>query len=194
MTAKYALRLRNLESGDLLIGEFDEISSVLRWLRQRPHMMEVIGAATKFDGDAETALRDAMRPLDPDEKARSNALDDARLAALEEAVAAQQAQDAEKQEAERIANLHADPDRPIVVAWDVRDGMWVADPADSREINEVVRAAVLAWVAERNSWVHPRRQHVARAMVTVWPGPVPGGDEADRCHTGGQFETEPGAD
>jgi len=69
----------------------------------------------------------------------------------------------------------------------------LADP-DPREIPPVVRDAVLAWVAERNTWVHARRARVARATVTVWPAAVPGGDEAERCQAGGQFEVEPGLD
>ncbi|MBC8068602.1 MAG: hypothetical protein IAG13_09745, partial [Deltaproteobacteria bacterium] len=86
-----------------------------------------------------------------------------------------------------------DPNRAMQVAYDEAEGITHGDPADDRPISDVVQAAVIGWVTERNTWVHGRGQHVARAMLVVWPGPVPGGDEADRVQSGGQFETAPGA-
>ena len=193
MAAKLALRLRDLDSGELLVGEFDDMASAVAWLRARPSMMEVLGVATSdLAEDDDLVLRKAMRPLDPHEKAKAVALDEARMVALREQIEKEQARFQAAVAAERAAMVDADPNRPMVISWDQHDGIALADPSDPREIPDVVRTAVAAWVAERNEWVHGRRQHVARATITVWPGPIPGGDESERCHGGGQFETEPG--
>jgi len=190
---KLALRLRNLQTGELLVGEFADRAAALAWLRTRPRFMEVIGVASSgLHEDDELGLREAVRPLDADEREMAHALDEARLQALREQIAREQEQFEADVAAERAAMADADPDRPMMISWDEREGMAVADPIDPREITDAARKAVLAWVAERNTWVHGRRQHVARATVTVWPGPVPGGDESERCHPGGQFEVEPG--
>lgn len=191
MAGKISLRLRKLDDGSLLIGEFPGKDEALAWLRERPHMMEVIGVAAELDPADEDQLRKAMRELDPDERKRSHELDEARLAAMRAAVEREQA----RMNADVASGSDADldPNRAMTVAFDEHDGIRNADPSDARVVPDVVKAAVVAWVTERNSWVHARGQHVARALVTVWPGPVPGGDEADRCQTGGQFETAPGA-
>jgi hypothetical protein len=53
----------------------------------------------------------------------------------------------------------------------------------------VVRKAVRAWVAERETWVHPRGQYLVSAQVVAWPGPLPAGtSEDERVHPGGRFE------
>jgi hypothetical protein len=197
---KVTLRLRNLESGELLLGEFENLDDVRTWLADRPDGMEVVGVATLtgagLDEDVAASLRAAMRPLDAAELARSKALDEARLQDLRDEIARQQAAFEAETAAAREALVNADPDAPMNIAYDERHGIAHADPADSREIPDVVRRAVLAWVAERNEWVRPRRSHVARATVTVWPGPVPnaeaGAEESERVQPGGQFEVEPG--
>jgi len=93
MAAKLALRLRDLDKGELLVGEFDDRAAALAWLRARPHNMEVIGVAssTELAEDDELELRAAMRPLDEDERALAHALDEARIAALREHIAREQA-------------------------------------------------------------------------------------------------------
>jgi hypothetical protein len=195
MAAKLALRLRDLDKGELLVGEFEDRAAALAWLRARPHDMEVIGVASSSEELAEAdelELRAAMRPLDEAERAKAQALDESRIAALREHIAREQARYEEDVAAERDALADADPQRPMIIAYDEHAGLSIGDPSDTREIPEVAKKAVLAWVAERNEWVHGRRQHVARAVVTVWPGSVPSGDESERCHAGGQFETEPG--
>lgn len=188
------LRLRNLEDGQLLLGEFESVAQAQAWLVDRPRFMEVVGVATSIDEAIADALRAAMRRLDPDEAARAKALDDARLQHLRDEIARQQAAFEADTAAARAARVDGDPNGPMTLAYDRVHGLSHADPADPREIPDIARRAVLAWVAERNEWVHPRGVHVARATVTVWPAAVPGGDEADRCHPGGQFEVEPGLD
>jgi hypothetical protein len=192
---KVTLRLRNLENGELLLGEFDNLDDVRTWLGDRPQGMEVVGIATSIDEEVAASLRAVMRPLDRDEHERSKALDDERLQGLRDEIARQQAAfeaDAAAARAAHLAGLGGDPNAPMNIAYDAKHGITHADPADPREIPEVVRRAVLAWVAERNEWVSPRRSHVARATLTVWPGPIPSGDESERCQAGGQFEVEPG--
>jgi len=189
---KVTLRLRNLENGELLLGEFDNLDDVRTWLVDRPEGMEVVGVATSLDEDVATSLRSTMRPLDAKELARSKELDEARLQDLRDEIVRQQAAFEQETAAARDTLVDADPDAPMNIAYDAEHGLAHADPVDSREIPEVVRRAVLAWVAERNDWVRPRQSHVVRATVTVWPGPVPGGDESERCQAGGQFEVEPG--
>jgi hypothetical protein len=45
-----------------------------------------------------------------------------------------------------------------------------ADAADGRAIPADVAAAVQAFIAERNEWMHPRRQHVGGATLVVRVG------------------------
>jgi len=188
------LRLRNLATGDLLLGEFEDVEQARAWLTERPHDMEVVGVATAIDDGIADELRKAMRPLDAGEQARGRALDEARLQRMRDEITRQQQTFEAEAAAARAAVVDADPDSPMTIAYDRRDGLAHADPADTREIPQLVHDAVLAWVAERDGWVHPRGARVARATVTVWPRAVPSGDEADRCHPGGQFEVEPGLD
>ncbi|MBC8067117.1 MAG: hypothetical protein IAG13_02190, partial [Deltaproteobacteria bacterium] len=77
MSGKISLRLRKLEDGSLIVGEFPSREDALTWLKERPHMIEVLGVAAELDPDDEQALRAALRPLDPEERRLSHALDEA---------------------------------------------------------------------------------------------------------------------
>ncbi len=194
MAGKISLRLRKLDDGSLLIGEFPGKDDALTWLRERPEMVEVIGVASELDPDVEQALRTAMRPLDADERRRAHELDEERISNMRAAVEREHSRLAAESAARgAAAAADRDPNRAMTIAFDEHEGIRNAEPGDDREIPDVVADAVMSWVAERNTWVHGRGQHVARAVITVWPGPVPSGDEADRCQSGGQFETAPGA-
>ena len=62
------LRLRNLETSELLIASFESEDDAATWLRERPHMMEVLSLiAENSDPAMHQMLREAARPLDPDE-------------------------------------------------------------------------------------------------------------------------------
>ncbi|HLT40057.1 MAG TPA: hypothetical protein VK034_27440, partial [Enhygromyxa sp.] len=135
----------------------------------------------------ESRMRKAMRPLDKEEKAAQATQDERDAALMRDALAKEQARAREQMEARREENCSADPNRQMHVTWERGKGCRNGDPADPREVNEVVRAAVEAWVAERDSWVHRRGQYLVDAQLLVWPGPVPGGDEGDRIEPGGQF-------
>lgn len=176
-----------------MLGEFEDSESATAWLRERPEGIEVVGVAQGADEIVATAMQRAMRPLSQQERDQSRALDDAKLARMQQAIADEQAAYEAELEAQRDAAVDADPERPMAVVYEVDGGVRHAESNDPRPIPDVVTEAVLAWVAERNAWVRARRVHVARAMLTVWPATVPGGDPSERVHSGGQFDVEPGA-
>ncbi len=180
------LRLRNLETTELLIASFENEIDAAFWLRERPHMMEVLGVIAESDDPSmHLALRRALRPLDPDEAAAVERLDDE----AERADAERRADEARRAEEEaaayREAMRHADPNRPMQVAWSLQGGFERVDPVDEREISEAVREAVIAWVRERDEWVAERGLVVGEAVVTVWPTRLPEGES--RVHPGGSF-------
>jgi hypothetical protein len=184
--AKLDLRLRDLETADLLIASFESEDDAATWLRERPRMMEVLGLiAESSDPAMHQMLRAAARPLDPDEAevvTRMDAADAEARAAREAEHIRRAAADAE---AHREAMRSADPARPMQVTWGREEGFSTMDPADEREIPEAAREAVLEWVRERETWVADRGQHVVEAVVTVWPAAVPEGET--RVRPGGRF-------
>jgi hypothetical protein len=183
------LKIRDIRTGQAQIAEFDGVDDALRWLTTRPRFIEVLGPPQRssVSPDDEQRMRASMRPLDDEEKAALSEQEQRDAAAMREMVEKEQARAREQLEAMRQQNLDADPDRLMQVAWERGKGCRNADPSDEREVSAAAVAAIEAWVAERDTWVHPRGQYVADAMVEVWPGPVPGGDEADRVERGGQF-------
>lgn len=187
-----ALRLRNLDDGSLMLGEFEHEADATTWLRERPEGIEVLGVAQGVDEVAAAALQRAMRPLSAAERDKSRALDESKLVRMQQAIADEQAAYEASLAAQRDAAGDADPDRPMAIAYEVDGGVRHAEDNDPRPIPDAVTQAVLAWVAERNAWVRPRRVHVARALLTVWPGDVPGGDPSERVQSGGQFDVAPG--
>ena len=180
------LRLRNLENGELLLASFDNEVDAGLWLHDRPPMMEVLGVIAQSDDAAiHAALRRAVRDLDDAERAVVERLD----AEAERAYAERKADEERRADEERAAYLEtmrtADPARPMQVAWSLAGGFAPVDPMDPRDITDDVRAAVLAWVRERDGWVADRGLVVGEATVTVWPLAVPDGES--RVHRGGQF-------
>lgn len=183
------LKIRDIRTGEAQVAEFQSVGDAETWLRERPRFTEVLGPPRHgaIDAGDETRLRDAMRPLDEEERAAQAQQDLRNAEAIRKAMAGEQERMRQDAEARREANRDADPNRPMAVSFERREGMHNADPADDRAVPEIVRKAVLAWVAERDTWVHARGQYVVNAQVVVWPGPVPGGNEDDRVHAGGQF-------
>jgi hypothetical protein len=181
------LKIRRMKTNETLVAEFADLDDAEAWLRERPQFVDVIGVIGALADADDQRLRAALRPFDDDERAELAAQDHA-LAQAERAALARAQLDAQAALAERRAELaNADPNRPMMVAWLRGVGCRNADPADAREVTELARAAVLSWVRERDTWVHPRGQFIATADVVVWPGPVPGGDEDERVQPGGQF-------
>lgn len=184
------LKIRDIRTGAAQVAEFESVADAETWLRERPRFVEVLGPARHGaipSGD-EMRLREAMRPLDEEER-QAQAQQDLRSAeAIRKAMANEQQRMRQEMEARREASRDADPNRPLVVSWERGKGMRNADPADDREVTELACKAVLAWVAERDTWVHPRGQYLVNAQVVVWPGPLPAGtSEEERVQPGGQF-------
>jgi hypothetical protein len=180
------LKIRHIESSETLVAEFANLDDAEAWLRERPQFVEVIGSIGLTEADS-LRLRAALRELDEDERAMLAAQDAVHERSVREALA-RESEEAEAALAKRRIELgSADPNRPMLVAWTRDQGCRNGDPADPRELSERARAAVIAWVRERDSWVHPRGQCVATADLVVWPGPIPDGDEDERVHPGGQF-------
>ncbi|MEM7156848.1 MAG: hypothetical protein AAF799_28620 [Myxococcota bacterium] len=184
------LKIRDIKTGQAQVAEFESVDDAEIWLRERPRFVVVLGPPREgaLSPKDEMRLREAMRPLDEEERTAQAVQDERDAAAMRDLMAKEQARMKQEQDARREEMKNADPNRPLTVAFERGKPMRNADPADDRPITDKARAAVLAWVAERDTWVHSRGQYVASANVVVWPGPMPGGDNEDeRVQPGGQF-------
>lgn len=173
---KLDLYTRNLQTGDREQKAFDSEEQALEFLQNRPKYTEVLGVAShNVPPELNRKLKDANKPLDPEEKLLEQQLEAAAAETdrINEAKRRQKAeQDAVKH---RAAMANADPNRPMVVRFRFDQGLMLTDSADPREITDEAREAVMAWIEERNSWVEGRGQVVGEANVTVHPGPLPDG-------------------
>jgi hypothetical protein len=186
-----ALKIRDIRTGDARVAEFESVDDAEAWLRERPRFIEVLGPPRpgSIPADDEQRLRSAMRPLDAEEHRAQAQQDERNAEAIRKALAGEEERMRKEFEARRVQNRSADPDRPMVIAWERGKGLANADPADDRTPTAKVYEAVKAWVAERDSWVHPRGQYVFSAQVVVWPGPLPAGTgEDERVQPGGRFD------
>jgi hypothetical protein len=186
--SKITLKLRNLDNGDSLSQEFDDEAATIAFLKDRPAMRDVLGVV--FEGltpEQNARLRAAVRPLDPVELAAERKLDEEAEKKAEAAAKIRAAEEEKARAAHREAMKTADPNRPMEIRYryDGGGGLGLVDPEDPREITAEAKAAVEAWVAERNEWVESRGQIVGEAKVTVWPGTLPK-PNADRVQ-GGSF-------
>ena len=185
------LKIRDVRTGDARVAEFDSVAETEAWLRERPRFMEVLGPPRPgmIAPADELRLREAMRPLDEEEHRAQVQQDERNAEAIRKALFSEQDRMRKEMEARREANKDADPDRPMVIAWERGKEVYNADPADDRQPTPAVHEAVKAWVVERESWVHSRGQYVVSAQVVVWPGPLPKGtSEEERVQMGGKFE------
>lgn len=171
---KITLRLEDLKRGDPLFREFEDEEAALAFLRERPRFTDVLGVV--FEGlsaEQNARLKAAMRPLDEEERAASEALVKARERVAEAAREQRRKQEDAALAARREALKTADPNRPMEVRYLYNADLSLVDAEDGRAISDEAREAVLAWVAERNEWVADRGQIVAEAKVSVWPGALP---------------------
>lgn len=167
------LRIRNLKSGEAGVISFDDEKGAEVWLRARPRYVIILGEVEKLDSALLTRLRDAMRPLDPDEKA----IEEQAQTNLMAVARARAELDRKRFELDKEAAKDADPNRPMEIRWTYDGGMSVADATDARAITDEARTAVLAWIAERDDWVRDRGQMIGDAMLKVYPNAVPKGDD-----------------
>jgi hypothetical protein len=172
---KVMLRLRDLNKNEASVKEFESVEAAIPWLQERPRFVEVLGVV--FEGlthEDNTRLKAAMRPLDDEEHAKMEALDE-----LEALARAQRAVD-KRREAEEQSKLaqdaakKADPNRPMELRYRYNvEELAKTDQFDDRPITKEATDAVLAWVHERMEWVADRGQTVGEAKVTVYPNDVP---------------------
>jgi len=179
------LRIRNLQTRETGVAAFETDAEAFLWLKDRPRFVEVIGMAgqTGVAMEVQDRLKAAMRPLDADERIAEREME-----------LADEKEDLERQKAARAkeAELHAqhlemlrtaDPERLMEVKWRFDSDMALTDPHDTRPITDEARAAILAWIAERNEWVAGRGQTVGECTVKVWPGKLPA-KESERVKEG----------
>ncbi len=173
---KIDLQIRHLKTGETSQQKFASREEAEAWLKNRPRFVDVLGVASHhIDRDVSLALRALKRPLDDEEKALGASQDKAREEALRRQAEEQRKATAAAADKHRAAMADADPNREMDIRWRFDSGMSPADGADPRAISDEVRAAVEAWIAERNEWVKGRGQVVGEAGVKVWPAVVPEG-------------------
>lgn len=183
--AHFEMKVRRMKTGETMIATLDSFEDALAFLRERPDFLEVVSVLSDTSAADRGRLRDAMRPYSDEERALKD-----EFAAKHDAAVAEQMRK-EMQEAQVLADkamrdaIAADPNRPMAVRWEIDEGYSVADPNDPREINDDVKRAIEAWVAERNTWIADRGQFVGEATVQVYPLDPPEGEA--RVLQGGQF-------
>lgn len=178
--SKIEFNIRDLKTGEVVCAEFPDLATAEIWLAERPAFTQVLRVVTTVAPETEARLREAMRPLDEKERAV--------MIEAEEAVQAERLAEIARLQAVKDSTPK-DPNRPMTLQWSLAAGVTLSDASDDREITDIAREAVLAWIAERDTWVEDRGQRVAAASLSVWPGPPPGGNEADRVVPGGTFVT-----
>lgn len=177
--SKITLKLQDLQTGATSFHELDDEEAAIAYLAARPRFTDVLGVV--FEGltrEQNDRLRSAMRPLDDEEKLAEGILAEAARKAKEEARAMRLLEEEASRAAHRSAVKNMDPDRVMEMRYRFDTGLAPIDPADTRELCEEARAAIEAWINERNEWVKDRNQVVGDARLTVWPGklPRPGAD------------------
>ena len=181
-----AFEIRNMETQQQGVAEFADVEAARQWLAERPQFVEVLGPVQQdLDPLVEKSLRQAMRPLDDAELAKRRELDEEREAARKAELELMNRQAwAESQP----ISMSGDPSA-MVLKWQRGKGLEVeGDPG--RRIPADLAAAALEWIRERDRWVHPRKQHVARATLAILPASA--GDAAERIADTSQFATMPG--
>ena len=181
--ADFDVKVRNLKTGETMVASMANAEQCCEWLAERPPFLEILGVLSDTSPAEQVRLKESMRPYDEEELKLKAAYDKK----LEAAMAAQYAAELKQIEGDKStpADPNADPNRPISVRYEVDEGLSVVD--DERELTDVVRDAVAAWVKERNTWVEAKGQIVGEAHLEVWPGPIPEDEGDERVRAGGQF-------
>jgi hypothetical protein len=173
---KLDLNTRNLQTGEREQKVFESEDAAFEFLKNRPKFWEVLGVASHdVPPELNRKLRDAMRPLDPEEKLLEQQLEAAMVQVERERAEKRSKEAAAQAEKHRKEMATADPNRPMKLRYRFNDDLCLADPSDPRTITDEGRAAIMAWVEERTEWVKDRGQIIGDATVTVYPGPLPDG-------------------
>lgn len=187
--ALVTLNLRDMKTGQRMLAEFDTLDGCIDWLEQRPQFVDVLGPADEsLTPEGERMLRSALRPYDAEENELLAAARQQREADLQSARQVDREVVARERVEREAAIVARGPNDPMELRFTRGGTLAHTEPLDTRPIPEVVQAAVEDWVRERDSWVHRRGQRVAEAVLTVFPGEIPTGQE--RVQAGGQFEVE----
>jgi len=183
--ADFQVKVRNLETGEMLVASMPDSDTAIEWLKERPKNVEIVSVLSDTSPAESARLKEAMRPYDMEEMKLKEAFDrKAAEAALEqygkELEMIEQAQAEADGEQDEL-----DPNRPISVKYDMDDGLVVVE--DKRELTDAAKAACMAWIEERSGWIKDKGQTVGEAHIDVWPNEVPGGDEEKRVLEGSRF-------
>ncbi|MBN4050234.1 hypothetical protein JYT28_00600 [Desulfobulbus sp. AH-315-M07] len=170
------LQLRDLKNGSPSQKEFATEAEAIAYLKDRPKLVAVIGVADAgLDKDINDRLKAANRPLDVEEQLAERELQASLDKDAEDRAKAQRAREAEEVAKQQKEQQSADPNRKMAVRYHYDKGLSVAEPYDTREIPDVAREIVEAFVAERTTWVKDRNQMVGEARVELWPADLPEG-------------------
>jgi hypothetical protein len=173
---KLDLQVRDLKSGNRFPKPFASVEEAAAWLKERPKFTEVLGIASHHvPAETSAELKACCRPLDAEEQLLCSELDAAEVAAARKRAEERMRKEAAEAEAQRKEMANADPNRPMDLRYTFDTGLAVADPMDGRPISDEVRAVVVAWIEERNSWVESRNQVVGEAKLSVYPAAIPAG-------------------
>jgi hypothetical protein len=185
MPAGFQIKVRNLESEETMIATLDSYEDALKWLADRPHLMEVITVISDVSPKQMSELKAAMRAYDEEERQALAGRQHQLLEAIKKQREHEEAMAEAEAERARAAAKGGDPNRPLKVRWTIEEGFACNDPFDDRAVTKAAEDAIVAWVKERNGWVADRGQFVAECEVEVYPNDVPEG--ADRIIRGGKF-------
>jgi len=183
--ADFEVKVRNLETGEMLVAGMPDAETAIAWLKERPQNLEIVSLISECSPADSQRLKDAMRPYDEAEMKLKAEYDQKATKAAMEQYAKEMQEMQELQAAAADGDEDLDPNRPMSVRYEVDGGFSVVD--DTRPLSDAAKAACLAWVEERNAWVKDKGQIVGEAHLDVWPGDVPEGDEGKRVLEGGRF-------
>jgi hypothetical protein len=183
----FQIKVLNLDTDETLIATLDSFDDAVRFLQERPPMMEILTVISDVSPAEMRKLKEAMRPYDAEEKTVLARRAEMRAEMVRGEQEAEQRRAQEAAEAERLRASSSDPDRPVKVRWTLDEGFSAGDAFDDRPLTDTIKDAVTAWVAERNEWVKSRGQFVAECDVEVWPNEVPQTGDGTRVLRGGSF-------
>ncbi len=67
--ADFEVKVRNLETGEMLVAGMPDAESCIAWLRERPKNVEIVSVLSETSPTERSRLKEAMRPYDEDELA-----------------------------------------------------------------------------------------------------------------------------